>query len=90
MMLSPIEEIEKALEILQLPKVISKQNIKEQYHFLAKKNHPDLGGDPIQMEMINNAYKLLTTYIDEFRYTFDEEEISKQFPGADYVQRFKP
>jgi len=87
---TPLEEIEYALEILSLPKLVSREDVKKQYHFLAKKNHPDLGGDPVRMEMINNAYKLLTTYMDEFRYTFDEEEISKQFPGADYVQRFKP
>ncbi len=89
-MRSPLEEIEYALEILSLPKLVSQDDVKKQYRFLAKKNHPDLGGDPARMEMINNAYKLLTTYMDEFRYTFDEEEISKQFPGADYVQRFKP
>jgi len=89
-MRSPLEEIEYALEILSLPKLVSREDVKKQYHFLAKKNHPDLGGDPVRMEMINNAYKLLTTYMDDFRYTFDEDEISKQFPGADYVQRFKP
>jgi len=89
-MQTPLEEIEYALEILSLPKLVSREDVKKQYHFLAKKNHPDLGGDPARMEMINNAYTLLTTYMDGFRYTFDEEEISKQFPGADYVQRFKP
>ena len=90
MILSPLEEIENALETLQLPKVISKQDIKEQYRFLAKKNHPDVGGSSEQMEALNCAYRLLTKYIKEFRYAFDEEEISKQFPGADYVDRFKP
>ena len=90
MIISPKDEIEKALEILNLPKLISKADIKKQYHFLAKKNHPDLGGDVENMEQLNHAYKLLMKYIEEFRYTFDEEEISKQFPGADYVQRFKP
>ena len=90
MITSPIEEIEKALEILALPKLISRAEIKTQYYFLAKKNHPDKGGDPQQMEQLNHAYQLLMKYIEEFRYTFDEEEISKQFPGADYAQRFKP
>ncbi len=89
-MLSAIEEIENALDILGLPKLITREDVKRQYYFLAKKNHPDVGGDPAQMEKINFAYKLLIKYIEEFRYTFDEQEISKQFPGADYVQRFKP
>lgn len=89
-MLAPIEELEKALDILGLPKLISQEDVKKQYHFLAKKKHPDLGGDALEMEKINDAYKLLMKYIKEFRYTFDELEVNKQFPGVDYVQRFKP
>ena len=89
-MTSPVDEIEKALEILQLPKLVTKQTVKEQYHFLAKKNHPDLGGSASKMEAVNHAYQLLIQYMDDFRYAFDEDEISKQYPGADYVQRFKP
>ena len=89
-MLSPSEEIEKALETLALPRLISCAEIKKQYHFLAKKNHPDAGGTTERMEALNYAYKLLITYIDEFRYSFDDEEISKQFPGADYAKRFRP
>jgi len=88
-MLNPIEEIENSLDILGLPKLITKEDVKKQYHFLAKKNHPDLGGDDIQMEQLNRAYQLLMKYIEEFRYTFDEEEVSKQFPGADHAQRYR-
>ena len=90
MMISPQEEIEKALEILILPKMISRVDIKKQYYFLAKKNHPDSGGDAQKMEQLNYAYTLLMKYIEEFRYTFDEEEVSKQFPGVDHAQRFNP
>jgi len=89
-MFNPVEEVENALEILGLPKLVSKADIKKQYYFLVKKYHPDRGGDTDKMEQINYAYKFLMKYIEEFRYTFDEEEISKQFPGADHAQRFKP
>ncbi len=89
-MLNPVEEIEQALEILNLPKFITKGDLKKQYRFLAAKYHPDKGGDAQKMEQINTAYKQLMNYIDEFRYTFDTEEIKKQYPGVDYVQRFKP
>ena len=89
-MLTPLEEIEKALDTLVLPKLISKAEVKRQYHFLAKKNHPDVGGSSENMEALNHAYKLLMTYMEEFRYTFDSDEVSKQFPGADYVDRFRP
>jgi len=90
MNLKPIDEIDNALDILSLPKVISKEDIKVQYRYLAKKNHPDVGGDVDKMEQLNHAYTLLMKYIEEFRYTFDEEEVSKQFPGADHAQRFNP
>ena len=89
-MIDPKVEMQKALDILGLPQLITREDVKNQYRFLAKKNHPDLGGDAEKMEQINAAYQLLIQYIEEFRYTFDDEEISKQFPGADYVQRVKP
>ncbi|SFV69825.1 heat shock protein [hydrothermal vent metagenome] len=89
-MTNPVDEIEKALEVLALPKFITRAEVKKQYRFLVKKNHPDIGGTVQKMEELNHAYALLIHYIDEFRYTFDKEEILKQFPGADYVQRFNP
>jgi DnaJ-class molecular chaperone len=84
------KEIVEALDILALPPLIRRIEVKEQYHFLAKKHHPDRGGNTIQMEKLNHAYAVLIDYIEEFRYTFDEEEISKQFAGESYAQRFKP
>jgi len=88
MMGSLFDETQKALDILSLPSLISKDDIKKQYYFLAKKNHPDVGGDASKMEELNRAYRFLMKYIEEFRYTFDEEEIAKQFPGANYAQQF--
>jgi len=87
---TPKKEIENALDILSLPKLITKADIKKQYRYYARKYHPDRGGNAAKMEEINHAYQLLMKYIEEFRYTFDEEEISRQFPGADHAQRFKP
>jgi len=89
-MQSPTEQINNALDILELPKLITKADMKKQYRFLSKKYHPDQGGDAVKQEQINTAYKLLMKYIEEFRYTFDENEVNKQFPGADHAQRFKP
>ena len=89
-MLDPVEEIQHALEVLELPNLITRADLKKQYRFLSKKYHPDQGGDVQKQEELNRAYELLTTYIEEFRYTFDEKEISNQFPGARHAAQFKP
>jgi len=89
-MLSHAEQIDSALDILELPKLITKADVKKQYRFLSKKNHPDQGGDAIKQEQINYAYTLLMKYIEEFRYTFDDKEISNQFPGAKHAEQFRP
>ena len=89
-MLSPTEEIHKALDILELPTLITKADLKKQYRFLSKKYHPDQGGSTEKQEQLNHAYKLLMTYIEEFRYTFDDKEISTQFPGASHAEQFRP
>jgi len=87
---TPTEQINEALEILELPKLITKSDVKKQYRFLSKKYHPDQGGDAVRQEQINYAYKLLMKYIEEFRYTFDDKEISNQFPGAKHAEQFRP
>jgi DnaJ-class molecular chaperone len=86
----PIEAIEEALDVLALPPFISKKDIKAQYYALSKKHHPDRGGDAQEMEKINRAYRLLMKYIESFRYTFDEQEVNKQFPGAGHAEQFQP
>ncbi len=90
MLQSPKEQIESALDILNLPKLITKTDVKKQYRFLSKKYHPDQGGDAVKQEQINYAYTLLMKYIEEFRYTFDDKEISNQFPGVKHAEQFRP
>jgi DnaJ-class molecular chaperone len=88
-MLSPIDEIHNALDILELPTLITRTDLKKQYRFLSKKHHPDQGGDVEKQEQLNYAYRMLTTYMEEFRYTFDDKEISTQFPGAKHAAQFR-
>ena len=82
-------EIREALDTLNLPTFVSREDIRSQYLHLAKTFHPDQGGTDADMEKINRAYKLLMKYIDSFRYSFDEDEINRQIPGSDYADRFK-
>jgi DnaJ-domain-containing protein 1 len=55
----PAVERQQALAVLGLPPDATQQQIKQRYRRLAKKYHPDLGGDPRQMQRIVAAYELL-------------------------------
>jgi len=82
--------IKKALEILELPPFITKEDIKRQYKELAKKYHPDIYGSDEHMSKINMAYEVLIDYIDNFRYSFDDDEINKQLPSLKHDKLFRP
>ena len=82
--------IKKALDILELPPFITKDDIKKQYKELAKRYHPDVYGSNEKMTEINLAYKVIMDYIDNFRYSFDDDEINKQLPALKHDKLFRP
>jgi len=85
-----LDRIREALELLGLPSMVTRQQIRERYHQLAKRYHPDReGGDARKMEELIRAYETLRDYIDHFRFRFDEEEITRQFPEESHSQKFK-
>ena len=55
----PIVERQQALAVLGLPSDATRQEIKRRYRELAKKYHPDRGGDQKEMRRIIAAYQLL-------------------------------
>ena len=57
---------------------------------LAKKYHPDIYKDETKMMQINEAYKILMDYIENFRYSFDDDEINKQLPSLEHHKQFRP
>jgi DnaJ-domain-containing protein 1 len=52
-------ERQQALAIMGLPPTASRQQIKRRYRELAKKHHPDKGGDSREMQRLVAAYQLL-------------------------------
>jgi len=52
-------ERQRALAVLGLPANATPQQIKRRYRTLAKRYHPDRGGDRQQMQRIIAAYELL-------------------------------
>jgi DnaJ-domain-containing protein 1 len=55
----PILERQQALAVLGLPPDATRQQIKRRYRELAKKYHPDRGGDQKEMRRIIAAYQVL-------------------------------
>ena len=83
------EEIREALEVLHLPPLVSIKEIKSRYRVLSKKYHPDINKENSKMVELNAAYALLKAYADNFRFTFSDEEIQKQFPESNHARKFR-
>ncbi len=54
-----IMQRQQALAVLGLPPTATPQQIKRRYRALAKRHHPDRGGDRQQMQRIIAAYEFL-------------------------------
>ena len=55
----PLIERQQALRVLGLPPDATPQQIKRRYRTLAKRHHPDRGGDQREMRRIIAAYECL-------------------------------
>ena len=83
------DKLKEALDIMELPVLISLKDLKKKYKKLAKKYHPDISKDEKLMSKINEAYKILEEYMTNYKFSFSKEEFEKQNPKAYYESRFK-
>ncbi len=89
--MNPAEEkwkkLERARKLLGLPVRTTRKELVERYHQLAKRFHPDHGGDTEKMKEINEAYQLLISYCDN--YPIEIKPIDNTFDPVDFwFQRF--
>ncbi len=84
-----VEIIRDALEVMELPVFISMKDLKQKYKYLAKYYHPDICKDKEKMVKINQAYEILKNYMTNFKFTFSDEEIHKQFPEDAHASKFR-
>ena len=84
-----IKEIKEALEFMDIPPISSIKDIKRQYKKLAQKYHPDVIGNDEKMNRLNESYKILMEYCQNYKFTFDEYEIKKQYPDSFYKNKFR-
>jgi len=76
-----LNEFKEAVETLGLLSLTNKEDVRKKYLKLSRKYHPDMGnGSTEKFQQIRNAYEILTHYMDNFRFVFDEEEFKRQNP----------
>ena len=78
-----------ALSVMQLPVLVSYEDIKKRYRELSKLYHPDFNQEEDKMKALNEAYALLKHYVFHYRFSFSDEEIQKQYPESDYGRKFR-
>ncbi|APG28784.1 molecular chaperone DnaJ [Syntrophotalea acetylenivorans] len=82
-------ELHEAQQLLELGDRASLKEIKERYRELARRHHPDAGGEQsARMQEINAAYALLLAYLKDYRFSFAEEEFYEQQPEERLRQQF--
>ena len=75
------ENFQNALDSLNIVSRITSAELKEKYLKLSKKYHPDMPeGDVKKFKEINEAYKILQKYMQNFRFQLNEEEFYQQNP----------
>jgi DnaJ-class molecular chaperone len=62
--------------------------ISRKYKKIVKESHPDVAQNSENILKINEAYEILKDYIKNYKFTFSEEEISRQYP-AEFLKKFK-
>jgi hypothetical protein len=83
------EIIHQALKTLNLPPLVSFEEIKSRYYELCKLHHPDINKQDSKMRDINEAYTVLKQYVFNYRFSFSDEEISRQFPEESHANKFR-
>jgi len=86
-------EIEEARKLLGLSEAATLKEIKSAYRRMAQRHHPDKHsgadrGEAEIMKKLNWAYKLLTDYCADYKYSFKQEDVARTYPHDEYLRRY--
>jgi preprotein translocase subunit Sec63 len=82
------KKLDQARQLLELGEAATLKEFKAAYRRLSHRYHPDKAGDEQMMTRLNAAYKLVTTYIDDYRYSLTEPDFYQTYPQAEHIKRF--
>ena len=88
-MINCFEDFKKALDTLGILKFTTKKELKARYLKLSKIYHPDMPtGDEQRFREINQAYKILKNYMENFAFKLNEDEFYTQNPQLKLQKQF--
>ncbi|WP_456479382.1 DnaJ domain-containing protein [Nautilia sp.] len=73
---------------MEIPPLSSIEDINKKYKKLIKKHHPDISGKNGKITEINRAYEILKNYTKNYKFSFSEDEITRQYP-EEFLKKFK-
>jgi len=90
-MKNDIDELKKALLLLNIPEKASLLEIKKIYKDLLFQWHPDRCKENKKLchektQKIIRSYKIILTYCDNYRFSFNEVDLEKNFGNVDAVK----
>ena len=82
--------LQDALAVFGLGERATLKQIKARHRTLAKACHPDRGetADPLAMQRVNAAYKVLLAYCEGYHFCFSEAEFLEQVPEERLRRQF--
>ena len=86
-------EIDEARRILNLTETATINEIKNTYRRLARSYHPDHNTknnqDQETMKRLNWAYKVLSDYCKDYKYSFTQEDVARTYPYEEYMRNWR-
>jgi len=75
-------DLKQSLDILGLYDRVTMKQVKSRHRELVKRYHPDSGNDVDgeKIKLINAAFRVLSDYLDSYRFSFSEDEFYTQNP----------
>jgi DnaJ-class molecular chaperone len=88
------DEIDEARRLLGLEEETTLKEIRSAYRKMVSRYHPDkhMDDDSSQyeetMKKLNWAYKVLTEYCRDYKYTFRVEDVARTYPSDEYKRNW--
>lgn len=84
------EELQLALTEFDLSSQTTWKKIRARHRELVRRYHPDKGeqADEDKIRRINEAYKVLSEYVGDYRFDFSREQFLDQYPEERLREQF--